>query len=344
VANTASPAFNRLLDPGFVAQVVSPGSVQAHGVYQRNEGLQFRTPERRSRLVQEVVHLTDGALLLASDYSLSDASVQHQVVSDSDWIHIQFRLNGAGQECVSNTNLIETPTGSCVVVRYPRSSVVHRTTHATDSFRVACLLLNPKAVPGLLGIEAGELPKHAMWMARDDQLDLKAAAIPLSPGMRLAVNDILSCPFTGAVRRAYMRAKSMELLATVIHGLDNNTRRPAHIGVVISPSDVAKIGTAKQIISQEIGSPITLAALARRVGLNRTKLALGFKEIYGVSVQAYWRNERLCRAREYMQDKDARVTDVALRLGYELSSFTRAFSKKFGLLPGSMKYTRKSRS
>jgi len=89
---------------------------------------------------------------------------------------------------------------------------------------------------------------------------------------------------------------------------------------------------------QELGDSLTLAALARRVGLNRTKLALGFKEIYGTSVQAYWRDARLSRARELLQNAGARVTDIALTLGYsELSSFTRAFSRRYGVLPKALK-------
>lgn len=335
-ALAASFDFSKLLDATLVERVVPRGCVPAEGVYASPEGLQFRTADRSSQLVQEVVQVTDGALLLASDYSPSGESLHRQVVNDSDWVHIQFRIKGGGHERISSApETIETPARSCVVIRYPRSSFVDRTTHATDSFRVACLLLSPRALTNLLDTRASKLPERTLWMAREDPLDLHATVLPLSSSMCLAVNDVLCCPYRGVARRAYMRAKSLELLASVVHALDHCAGSPhPPAGVMLSPLDVSKIDHARRIMLQELASSMTLAALARRVGLNRTKLALGFKEVYGVSVQAYWRDERLSRARALLQSGEGRVTDVALSLGYsELSSFTRAFSRKYGLLP-----------
>jgi AraC family transcriptional regulator, transcriptional activator of the genes for pyochelin and ferripyochelin receptors len=334
--------FSRLLDTPLVEGVVPAGCVPAQGVYGSRDGLQLRTAGRRSQLVQEIVQVTDGAFLFASDFSPTGESLHRQVVNDSDWVHIQFRLNGGGQERLSQTEVIETPARSCVVIRYPQSSVVDRTTHATDSFRMACLLLNPRALTHLLDAPASRLPEPTLWMAQETQLELHASLLPLTSNMRLAVNDVLSCAYRGAARRAYMRAKSLELLSSVVHALDKPAEQRNDASVKLSPMDVSKIAQARHFMLKELESSMTLAALARRVGLNRTKLALGFKEVYGVSVQAYWRDERLSRARELLQCGKVRVTDVALSLGYsEASAFTRAFSRKFGLLPSDLRPCKK---
>jgi AraC family transcriptional regulator, transcriptional activator of the genes for pyochelin and ferripyochelin receptors len=341
-ATASSFDFSRLLDSAFAEKVVPPGCVPAQGVYGGRDGLQFRTTGRNSQLVQEVVQVTEGALLLASDFLPTGESLHHQVVNDSDWIHIQFRINGDGHERISKAQTIQTPARSCVVIRYPQSSVVTRTNHETESFRMACLLLSPRALTNLLDVRATRLPERTLWIAQEDQLELRASVLPLSSNMRLAVNDVLSCPYRGAARRAYMRAKSLELLSCVVHALDDSAGQTSNPGVTISSLDVTKLDHARRIMMHELECSMTLATLARRVGLNRTKLAVGFKQVYGVSVQAYWRDERLTRARELLQRGEARVTDVALSLGYsELSSFTRAFSRKFGLLPRSVRFSKK---
>lgn len=325
--------FRRLLDAAFAQQVVAGDCVPSEGIYHGRDGMQLRARGPRGQLIQEAVQVTEGALLFASDSSQAGSWTHEQLVSDSDWVHFQFRLSGGGEETVCNTS-VSTPEKSCVVVRYPQDSIVQRLTHTAESYRVACLLLSPKALTSLIGAPASTLPERTLWIARDEPLELQATVLPLSSAMRLAVNDILSCSYTGHARRAYMRGKSLELLSSVIHALDSQSGEREHSGVVLSPLDFGKLDRARRIMLQEMESSMTLAGLARRVGLNRTKLALGFKDVYGISVQAFWRDEKLNRARELLQSADARITDVALSVGYsELSSFTRAFIRKFGELP-----------
>jgi AraC family transcriptional regulator, transcriptional activator of the genes for pyochelin and ferripyochelin receptors len=331
--------FSRFLEATLLERMLPQGSEPVEGIYCDHDGVQLRTRGRAGRQLScEVVRLTEDALLLATNVP-ADGKVQHQqAINDSDWIHIQFRLNGGGHERVSPTGLIETPNRSCVVVRYPENCVVDRTSHTADAFEVVCLLLRPRALTRLVDVSASNFPKQAQWIAQEESLALQATVLPLSSKMRLAVNDIFSCPFTAAARRGYMRAKSLELLSNVLHALDApQTGHPA-ARLPLSPQDIERIDRARAVMLQELGNSLTLAALARRVGLNRTKLAVGFKEVYGTSVQAYWRDARLSRARELLQSAGARVTDVALTLGYsELSSFTRAFSRRFGVLPKALK-------
>lgn len=330
--------FRSLLDTDFAQQIVAPGCSPADGMYEGQDGVQFRTQGAKGRLLQEIVQVTDDGLLLASDSSSTTDSSHEQVVSDTDWVHLQFRVSGGGKERVSNASVIDTPEGCCVVVRYPQDSIVERTARAADSIRVACLMLSPKAITNLLGIHASNLSERALWIVRYEPLEFHATVLSLSSHMRVAVGDILSCPYKGRARRAYMRAKSLELLSSVIHALEVPDDERDHHAVSLSPLDIEKVERARRIMLQELDTSMTLAQLAQRVGLNRTKLALSFKEVYGVSVQTYWRDERLIRARELLRHGKARVTDIALSLGYsETSSFTRAFIRKFGQRPGAVK-------
>ena len=89
---------------------------------------------------------------------------------------------------------------------------------------------------------------------------------------------------------------------------------------------------------EELETPLSLASLARRVGLNRTKLAQGFKATYGDSVHAYWRDLRLTHARELLKSGRVSVTEAAFSAGYaDISAFTRAFTNKFRVGPKGFK-------
>ena len=75
-----------------------------------------------------------------------------------------------------------------------------------------------------------------------------------------------------------------------------------------------------------------------KLDLNTFKLKKNFKELFGVPVFKYLQNERLTTAHELLRNKKATVQEAAWQVGYDsLSSFSNAFSKKFGYRPSDIK-------
>jgi AraC family transcriptional regulator, transcriptional activator of the genes for pyochelin and ferripyochelin receptors len=326
--------YSKLLDSTIIRTLVPTEAIHDEGIYQRDDGIQFRSRSEKHCIFQEIVRLGDAAFLFASqDRSRDVAPPHYQVVHDGDWIHIQFRLSGGGREDIARAGVVETPESSCIIARYPQNSVIERTVSKENGWKVACLFVKPTALTRLMDVSAPTLPECVLWLALEEHLELRSRILPLQSSMKFAVNDILNCRFRGCSRRAYMRAKSLELLSSVIHALDVDTSICGPT-LRLSESDYERISLARSVMTADLESTLTLAELAHRVGLNRTKLALGFKGVYGISVQAFWRDARLDRAREMLRDCETPVTEVALSLGYaELSSFTRAFTRKFGVVP-----------
>jgi AraC family transcriptional activator of pyochelin receptor len=126
-------------------------------------------------------------------------------------------------------------------------------------------------------------------------MDFKSSVLPLQSSMTLAVGDILSCRLRGAHRRAYMRAKSLELLCLAIHALTRKSGA-GDAPVKLSAADLKAISLARTLMTANLESTCTLRELSRRVGLNRTKLAVGFKAVFGVSVHAFWRDPLRCQS------------------------------------------------
>lgn len=324
--------YSKFLDSTAVRLFVPSEAIPDEDIYDCNQGIRFRSQERH-RICWESVRLAEGAFLLASQDYAGEVLTYRQRVSESDWVHIQFRLNGGGCENIARTGVVQTPEGSCIVSRYPESCIVERTVDTTQGWKVACLFVTPVALADLLDAPVARLPEYALWLTDRSCMQARSTVLALQSSMVVAVNDILSCPFRGWNRRAYMRGKSLELLSTVIHALDSSS--PAGAPTLrLSTSDSERIALARSVMCANLESTLTLSELARKVGLNRTKLALGFKSIYGVSVQAFWRDAKLDRARQILQESETPVTEVAFSVGYsELSSFTRAFTRRFGIAP-----------
>jgi AraC family transcriptional regulator, transcriptional activator of the genes for pyochelin and ferripyochelin receptors len=323
--------YSEYLDPRAARAFVSPDVTLDEEVYGGDEGIQFRSVG--SRRLWECVRLMDSAFLLASRDPAGDVLNYRQCVSGSDWVHIQFRLSGGGSENLSGTGIVQTPERSCVVSRYPESCVLERTVDTRRGWKVACLYAKPAALSHLLDVPAARLPEDTRWLAQDEYAQPRAIVLPLQSSMVFAVNDILSCPCRGGNRRAYMRGKALDLLATVIHALSGVRSTGLPVSRLLA-GDMERIALARSIMCAHLESTLTLGELARKVGINRTKLAEGFKSAYGVSVQAFWRDAKLDHARLVLRDGYTPVTKVAFSIGYsELSSFTRAFVRRFGIAP-----------
>jgi AraC-like DNA-binding protein len=329
----------RVLDNNGLERAFGPGGMPVEDAYGGCGGMHVRASRGQRGLIQDVARLSDGAFMLASDYRPGQKLAHRQVVRTSDWVHIQLRLSCGGRETVDDAAVLETPVRTCVVSRYPQSAMIDREADVEDDWRSVCLLLSPTALTGLMDVSPSNLPDSVGWVTDPGSLAFKSMVLPLLPAMKLAAHDILACEFRGGNRRAYMRAKSLELLSVVIHALDEAVDEGPQTKVRLTPGDYQRIELARTLMMTDLETPLTIAQLARKVGLNRTKLSIGFRQVTGETVQAFWRDARLIRARELLTERGARVTDVSLSLGYtELSSFTRAFSRKFGFLPSDCRH------
>lgn len=312
------------------------------GVYAQGDGVHYRSDPvihgREGRFFHEAVRISADAYLLLTEFAPDEDKSYTQIIEGADWLHIQFRFLGTGREAIAHRHCVETPERSCTVSRYPQGSIVHREIDKAATWKYACLYLRPQTFTEMLDVDASRLPNSARWLADQHASEFRCDQLPLSPTMMAPLGDIFACDYRGAARRGYMRAKSLEILATLVHSLDRADGPHDDDPVKLSTTDLARLAAARDIMHHDLENPISLAALARRVGLNRTKLATGFKSTFGNSVQAHWRDIRLIRARELLQSGNVSVTEAALSVGYaDISAFTRAFTNKFGARPKTYK-------
>ena len=104
--------------------------------------------------------------------------------------------------------------------------------------------------------------------------------------------------------------------------------------------DVDRIQHAKDILLSDLENPPSLLKLAQQVGLNDYKLKQSFKQVFGTTVFGYLHDYRMQQAYQLLEVGELNITEVSLKVGYSsLSSFNRAFKKKFGINPSQAKWS-----
>jgi AraC-like DNA-binding protein len=161
----------------------------------------------------------------------------------------------------------------------------------------------------------------------------------LTSEMRSAVQSLMYTKMPREIRETYLRAKVVELVCLALARIGgrqeiDTAETPT---VRLNSRDIEAIRHARRFLLAN--SPaLPLGALARRVGINRNKLAFGFKRLFGVTIGEFDRTVRLERARSLLQRDDLPIRCVASLAGYEdPGSFSKAFKLEYGVLPSELR-------
>jgi AraC family transcriptional activator of pyochelin receptor len=155
----------------------------------------------------------------------------------------------------------------------------------------------------------------------------------LTGAMTTAVHQLIHCPYSGPLKQLYIEAKALELVA---HKLGQIASAEHAVPTVFKPGpdDLERIRKAQAILGRDLEHPPRLSELALQVGTNHNRLSMGFRQFCGTTVFGYLRQLRLEKAKVLIEQEGANVTEAALRVGYNsLPSFSKAFSRYFGLNP-----------
>jgi AraC family transcriptional activator of pyochelin receptor len=156
----------------------------------------------------------------------------------------------------------------------------------------------------------------------------------LSAAPRAIALALRDCPLPEPARGTLRLAKSLELLCAVMAAMGDDALVPADSGGILSEGDAVRVVAARRLIDERWREKLTLDGIARACGLNRAKLTRGFRLTFGCSVADALAENRLGGARRMLLATDLPVSSVGYACGYlNNASFTRAFSRRFGMAP-----------
>ncbi|MEM7794661.1 MAG: AraC family transcriptional regulator [Cyanobacteria bacterium P01_C01_bin.118] len=147
----------------------------------------------------------------------------------------------------------------------------------------------------------------------------------ITPAMQRLIEQILSCPYQGMTRRAYLTHRALKLV---------DLRLNALLQPPLNDADMRCTSQAAALLRTQLNQPPSLETLARQVGTNRLTLTQGFHKLYGTTPFGYLRDCRVYQARRLLVTSELSVTQIASAVGYtSRSRFATAFRKKTGINP-----------
>ncbi|WAC29280.1 helix-turn-helix transcriptional regulator [Ancylobacter sp. SL191] len=153
---------------------------------------------------------------------------------------------------------------------------------------------------------------------------------PAPPALLQVAQHISGCIYRRAdVRRLYLRAKALEMLAIVMGLFLEADTSAAGRGERAQ----RKVEEAQRLIEGRLHEPWTITRLSREVGLNEKSLKSAFRAHVGQSIHAYLTQIRV-EAAANMLSAGQTVTETALATGFtNLSHFSKTFRKVTGFAP-----------
>jgi len=153
------------------------------------------------------------------------------------------------------------------------------------------------------------------------------------PDALRAAQEIIDCPYDGALRTLYISGKVRELVCHIISGRvigENFDSWSADSR--IDGRTVAQLVKAR--IEMDLSRPVSGDELASDIGVSRNTLMKAFKQEFGTTIGQYSQEIRLQYASKMLLETTLPITEVALTIGYDKpGSFTEAFRQRFQQTP-----------
>jgi AraC-like DNA-binding protein len=201
---------------------------------------------------------------------------------------------------------------------------------AGTHWRGVSIIFSKKWLAGYLDINSTEDVLSAY-------LSLKAGNIsmePLDAQYRQWLATMWETEPSDPLRITIIQNRIMLMIERFFTHLIEKMQNPA-LSVNLAPEDLKRVMHIESILTENIyQQPPPIQQLAKIASVSESKLKKDFKTMFKSPIYEYYQKARMQAAREKLLTGEFSVKEVAMELGYaNLSNFTVAFKKEFGVLP-----------
>jgi AraC-like DNA-binding protein len=209
-----------------------------------------------------------------------------------------------------------------------------------EQISTVMLYIHPQLVRRYLEKIEKDLPLQVINSIREDNDFRLRNDLKLSFELNSIINQVLHCPYKGSMKSFFLEGKSIELLILFLNQLSDVLKVDLIKKHSLDLQDIRRMHKAKDILIRDLAVPTKICDLAAEVGTNECYLKKQFKQVFGVSVFAYFQQARMEKARILLINKALSVSEAAHTLGYtSVSYFSIAFRKHFGYNPSNIKFS-----
>jgi AraC-like DNA-binding protein len=285
--------------------------------------------------MQDLLSLSDDLLLVRSDFNAPPPQALRWEIHNRNWLYLHCRAEGVSQDETPDGQMHHLGSGSFLLCTSQHRPLVREV--LTDDWRAVTVAFRPSFALRDLQMSDRALPEELRQLRSGDPTADFSFASQLTADMKSAVRALLQPAVQAEARAVYLRAKVVELVCLALEEL-RHPDATANSSLKLSHRDLRSLEQARRVLD-DCGEARSLEQLAKHVGLNRRKLALGFKHLFGVTVGDYDRQVRLELGRRLLESStSASVGYAAAVAGYsDVGSFTKAFKARYGELPSAFK-------
>lgn len=134
-----------------------------------------------------------------------------------------------------------------------------------------------------------------------------------------------------SIRKGYLKIKVLELLL-FLSSLDTDISQTQQHSC--PPSQVRLAKAVCSYVCAHMSQHFTIAELSAQFQVSATQIKTSFRNVYGNSVYAYVRTQKMLSAARLLQETDRTILDIAGECGYDNGSkFAKAFREVMGTTP-----------
>lgn len=173
---------------------------------------------------------------------------------------------------------------------------------------------------------------HPILRTLPDYLVISAIDRARQPWLDEILRLIVRRVFTDDIGNAAIIKRLSETL--FIELLRNCVSHQNELGKALSGFSDKHIGKALVLIHMRPENTWTVAELANRVGMSRSRFSDRFSDLVGIAPMGYLIQWRLQKSLSLLHDGQSSIKTIAARVGYQSpAAFSRAFAEKFGVSP-----------
>ncbi len=274
------------------------------------------------------IELQQGFSLAIRDYQNHDNCITENSLEHEHPLQFYFRLAG---ETISNVEYASIRVGETALCGCGMSpNMLCSTPELNQEIDIH---IEPELFKILFGIQDDAIPPQLKHLFRQPDQEYSVRVGTITTQMQVALQQIWQCPFQGLVKKVYLEAKVLELMALRLQ--QDMTREVIQCYADKPKRTVVEgIYQAKEILESRLENPPSLIELAENVGLSLYQFKQGFQKVFGKSAFQYLHQYRMEQARLLLYEGNMRVADVANCVGYShLGQFSAAFKRMFGISP-----------
>lgn len=306
------------------------GGISVQSATSEADGATIRLAYNNDQNMMEMSRLSDEIYLVASNFAPpTDTGVKS---IGEDWIRFHFRVGGKSYSHFGGQTVGNESSKSASLFFHPKGELACDWLMNTGTpLNFVALWCTKRVFSDLVGADALGLPFGCRQIVHGAAPTFHYRGTKMTPTMYRTVQEVLSAPAQPGLRRLYLQSKAFTLLYEIASQVKLDMEP---IKSHLSEKDAIRLNHAYEILISSYIAPPSLEQLARKVGVNRTKLAEGFREMFGTSIGDLCNELRMDQAWVMLSSTETPISDVALALGYEHpANFSTAVKRRFSRTP-----------